>query len=239
MIDASGRNLSFLFPQEGLYLASTGPAISRDQGNTWNWLGEEACHFTGQDGFEYAFSEEENEVWFCVALPYLLADWTRYLQSLDRPHSTSFLCKGRNEREIPMLHLQGQDSAPLVVITARHHACESSPGFLMEGLVDAWESPAGLSLIPFVDLEGCECGDQGKNRNGRDHNRDYLPDAIYPETRAIMKWLQGETRRFLALDLHCPHIRGDCNDTLYVVGGPDPEQARRQEVFSTFMERHA
>ena len=37
-------------------------------------------------------------------------------------------------------------------------------------------------VIPFVDIDGVENGDQGKQAP-HDHNRDYINSPIYPETK--------------------------------------------------------
>ena len=61
-------------------------------------------------------------------------------------------------------------------------------------------------IVPIVDIDGVEDGDQGKNRKPRDHNRDYAGESIYPQVKAIRErlpeWSDGKLR--LALDLHCP-----------------------------------
>ncbi len=240
VLGAQGNRLRFQFPsEEGLCLCTRGPAVSLDKGANWHWLGSEATEIPEHEAFVYTFGPEEQEVWFCTALPYLRSHWDAFLKTLHRECTEDILCKGHKGRPVPLLHLPGESEAPDVVVTARHHCCESSPGFLLEGFVEYWNSSSSLTVIPFVDLDGCEEGDQGKNRNGRDHNRDYLPDAMYPETRAIMLKLGSTTRPFLALDLHCPYVRNDLNDTLYIVGGADPEQADRQRIFSDLLAQHA
>jgi hypothetical protein len=78
-------------------------------------------------------------------------------------------------------------------------------------------------IVPMVDGDGVEAGDQGKNRKPYDHNRDYAGESIYPEVKAIRErlphWSEGKLR--IALDMHCPAIRGGTNETVYLVGGPD------------------
>jgi hypothetical protein len=78
-------------------------------------------------------------------------------------------------------------------------------------------------VVPMVDLDGVEDGDQVKNRKPRDHNRDYAGESIYPQVKAIRErvpaWSGGKLR--LALDLHCPAVRGPYNEVIYFVGGPD------------------
>ena len=65
--------------------------------------------------------------------------------------------------------------------------------------------------VPFVDKDGVEEGDQGKDRTPHDHNRDYDDDrVIYPEVAAIKKlvpeWSAGSS--IIATDFHCPYING-------------------------------
>lgn len=83
-------------------------------------------------------------------------------------------------------------------------------------------------IVPFVDKDGVEDGDQGKNRRPHDHNRDYKL-RIYPEISAITEqvpqWLDDKPVFFL--DMHCPWLRGGSdgnapekgtNEYLYFVG---------------------
>jgi hypothetical protein len=90
---------------------------------------------------------------------------------------------------------------------------------------------AEILIVPFVDKDGVEDGDQGKNRQPRDHNRDYSGDSIHPEVKALRQfvpeWSQG--RLHFALDLHDPHIRGTSNETIYLVenDGPTTDNVRR------------
>jgi hypothetical protein len=83
-----------------------------------------------------------------------------------------------------------------------------------------------------------EDGDQGKNRRPRDHNRDYGPDSIYPEVRAVKdrvpRWSDGRLR--FALDIHCPWIRGHHNEHVYVVGSKYDRVWREQKRFSDVLE---
>ena len=93
--------------------------------------------------------------------------------------------------------------------------------------------------MPIVDLDGVEDGDQGKNRQPRDHSRDYAGESIYPQVKAIRErlpaWSDGKLR--IALDLHCPHIRGTHNEWIYFVGGPDEKIWKEVGRFSEILER--
>jgi hypothetical protein len=117
--------------------------------------------------------------------------------------------------------------------------------YVLEGLLDAWlsEPPDAMNdvevvVVPMVDYDGVEDGDQGKNRKPRDHNRDYDGDGIYPETCAIRKlvgsWPPGSLR--VAVDLHCPWIRGEHNDVIYLVGSSNRRIAAEQEKLSRILQ---
>ena len=74
-----------------------------------------------------------------------------------------------------------------VLLTSRHHACESTGSYVLEGVIKALcENPIEgyeFFVVPMTDFDGVCDGDQGKNRIPHDHNRDYDPDvpSIYSE----------------------------------------------------------
>jgi hypothetical protein len=83
-----------------------------------------------------------------------------------------------------------------------------------------------------------EDGDQGKFRRPHDHNRDYNDAPLYPEVTALMKLGESLKGRVVAaLDLHCPHIRGEWNDRVYFVGPSGEAFEARVRSFATVLER--
>ena len=78
-----------------------------------------------------------------------------------------------------------------MILTSRHHACESTGSYVLEGVLDGLLQHPMENLqvicVPFVDYDGVVDGDQGKYRLPRDHECDYGRDVppIYPETAAI------------------------------------------------------
>ena len=100
----------------------------------------------------------------------------------------------------------------------------------MEGLLDGvladsddgywFRRNVEVVAVPFMDKDGVEEGDQGKNRKPRDHNRDYIGKSIHPSVAALRtfvpNWSNGKLK--VALDLHSPHIRGPHNEVIYLVG---------------------
>jgi hypothetical protein len=116
-------------------------------------------------------------------------------------------------------------------------------GFLAAALDDTkdgrwFRDNVEVLAIPFVDKDGVEAGDPGKNRKPYDHNRDYKGESIYPSVAAIRSlvpfWSRG--RLSVAIDLHCPWIRGPHNEVLYMVGQPDPAMWQRQVAFGKVLE---
>jgi hypothetical protein len=92
--------------------------------------------------------------------------------------------------------------------------------------------------LPFMDKDGVEEGDQGKNRSPHDHNRDYAGKSIYPSVAALREfvpsWSHG--RLHIALDLHCPYISGPHNEVIYLVGSPNKNIWAQQQIFGRTLE---
>lgn len=188
-------------------LSSQGPAVSSKQG-PWHWnpLGQ-----SGPISFEYQFAEHENEVFFSNTIPYTESDWRQFLQREKLRDSE--LCVSRGGRRVEKLELQVGNPRHQFLITARHHSCETIANFVLEGMVrelrQNWSDFAML-MIPFVDKDGCEEGDQGKSRRPHDHNRDYREEgSVYPSVKALREyvphWLRPDAPLF-AFDAHCPGL---------------------------------
>jgi len=246
---AAGRRLRFRFTQSRA-IGTRGPGMSTDGGDSWRWLGAESA---SGNSFEYAFPDDAEEVRFSFGMPYLAERWERLAVSLsENPRlSTHTLCttpKDRNVEYARLGCLQGK-ADHRVAITCRHHCCEMMASYALEELI-YWVAESDdpkaewlrrnveFLIVPFVDKDGVEDGDQGKCRAPRDHGRDYEGESIYASTRAIRellpKWSDGRIR--VALDLHCPHISGAHNEVIYLVGSRDERIAREQRAFSKMME---
>jgi hypothetical protein len=161
------------------------------------------------------------------------------------------LTTSRTGRAVEMARVGRVASSPQhrVFVSARHHACESMASYVLEGLVEGVlaegdEGPwlrghVAFLIVPFVDKDGVEDGDQGKNRRPHDHNRDYGSESMYPETAAIRermpRWSEGKL--MAAIDLHCPYIRGDYNEFVYQVGKSEPPIWAEQRRFGAILER--
>lgn len=130
------------------------------------------------------------------------------------------LCDGYKGSQIPLVEFGEGDKS--LVLTARHHACESTGSYVLEGVLDELlQNPLEgykVFCVPFVDYEGVIRGDQGKRRAPHDHNGDYSYDepSIYPETTAIRKYVD-DNKCCLAFDFHSPWHKWDSNDHAFLV----------------------
>lgn len=245
---AAGRTLKFRFPDQQC-IGTRGPAISLDGGDTWRWQSEQ---FKPGVEFTYAFAEDAGEVRFAMTMPYLPANLDAWLKSHagDANLRVRTLCQSRKGRDVPLLRLGRLDGEPAarVMLTTRHHACETMASFVLEGIMDAVLGDAALEplrrkvqvvAVPMVDYDGVVDGDQGKNRKPHDHNRDYNAEPIYPEVAAIQKLVRDEFAAgpWISLDLHCPYIRGGKhNECFYQVGKKDADLWAAQQKFGRLVE---
>jgi hypothetical protein len=234
-----------------------GPAISSDGGRTWNWAGAEVVTASKIDGhaawsFRAVLPDGVSEVRYAFAPTYLQSHLDAWIgeHRKDAALKVEELCKSRKGRPVTLLHVgAGADgSKPVILLTSRHHACESMATYAMEGLLSAAlaDDDLGRGLreryeilaVPFMDTDGVEDGDQGKNRAPHDHNRDYNEKPLYPEVAAWMKLTEPlKPRVAFTLDMHCPHIRGAWNDRVYLVGSAPEAVAERQRAFLAVLER--
>ena len=249
---AEGRTLTFKFTN-GSPVGTRGACVSLDKGMTWRYMPD---GFT-QNQFRYAFTNNAPEVWFAMGMNYTQRDWDRFL---EKRSGSPFLEAGtltlsRKGRKVEKLRLGCIKSEPRqrVLLTARHHCCEMMASYVLEGIVEGvladdahgqWlRENVEFLVIPFVDKDGVEDGDQGKNRKPHDHARDYQGESIYPETSALRRQVPAWSQDKLAVvfDLHCPWIRGQHNEWVYQVGNPlmasKPEIWARQKAFGQRLEK--
>ncbi|MCW8130962.1 MAG: hypothetical protein KIS92_11470 [Planctomycetota bacterium] len=246
---AAGRTVRFQFPG-GDGTGPRGPCVSTDGGKTWAFYGRECVQ---EKSFTYAFPSHAHEVRFCVGIPYTERNLHEFLpKHRGRPlFSEETLCADRSGRAVELLKLgkPAEDAAACLLLTARHHCCETTPSFAAEGFIDAYFGEDALGgwlreklacwIVPFVDKDGVEAGDQGKNRAPHDHNRDYLGQpGLYPTVGAIREQVPawgGEKLR-VVMDLHCPWIRGKWHEDIYFVGCNDAEHWARTSEYCRRLE---
>ncbi len=245
---AQGRTLTFKFTK-GDVVGVLGPAVSLDRGETWTWAGKDSVQGAS---FRYAFPADAAEVRFCVSIPYLENDLRKFAaRHAGRPEfKMETLCETAKGRKVERVHvgrLDG-DAQMKILLTARHHACEMIASYVLEGILEEavadtddgrwYRKNVEILAVPFMDKDGVEDGDPGKNRKPRDHNRDYDGRSLYASTRTmrefVPKWSDGKLK--FGLDLHCPTLRGAHNETIYFVGSEDQENWKKILRLSEILE---
>lgn len=256
--EAAGKTLTFQFThpwkqmQPLNVIGVHGPAISFDAGKTWSWLGKEVVKGTS---FKYTFPAKMHEIRFSFGMPYTEANLNTFLKRYqNNPNlEKGIIARTKGGRSVERLHVGNIYGDPKyrILLTARHHACEMMANYLLEGIVESvlakdeegdwFRNNVEILIIPFVDKDGVEDGDQGKYRRARDHNRDYLGESIYASTREIRAYIPvwSNGKLIAAMDLHCPWIRGKEHEQIHLVGLEDTNVALEQSKFSGFLQKSA
>ena len=185
-----------------------GAFVSEDSGKNWTPLGAHSVRRCGDSAkFSYRVSEDAAEVRFASVIPYLHSDFKRFAQS--RGIAIRHFCKTERGRENVFVELGNENSAVTVILTCRHHACESAASFVLEGFLSSakYAKNIRVAAFPLVDLDGVEEGEQGKFRKPRDHNQDYYGTSRYAATatlKRILDKLNADGKKTVVLDLHSP-----------------------------------
>ena len=228
------KNRTVTFQLQKNRLGYWGPAVSYDLVN-WHWLDSAENNENG-DAFTYHFSENENKVYFAHHMLYHPERFLRFAK--EHNLAVEQLCKGYKGSSIPCVTFG--DGNQSVILTSRHHACESTGTYVLEGvLAELIENPipdTKVFCVPFVDYEGVIRGDQGKGRSPYDHNRGYSYDqeSIYPECEAIKEYAKSNGCHF-AFDFHSPWHKWGENDTVFIVQN-NTEQLDRFNTFGELLE---
>ena len=207
---AAGQTVTFHFQNNRL--GYFGPAVSHDLEN-WHWLNS-----VDGENFTYTFGEDENKVYFAHNMLYHPKRFFAFAEKQGL--AVEELCKGRKGSSVPCVTFGSGKKQ--VILTARHHACEATGNYVLEGVLEELlKDPVPdttVLCVPFVDYDGVVEGDQGKDRAPHDHNRDYGPaePAIHPEVAAIRAYADEHGCTF-GFDFHSPWHKGDNNDWVFIV----------------------
>ncbi|MBI4979273.1 MAG: hypothetical protein HZC28_17460 [Spirochaetes bacterium] len=222
---AAEKTLTFKFDEE--LIGHHGPAVSRD-GIRWDWAKNGVM--IDRKSFRYTFGPDDNSFYFAFCMPYTAADLQRFLgKHADDPRlSLKILTKTEAGYSAPLLLMGNRDKPEKhMVITARHHACESTASYMIEGIIDYFLSNPKLldkvlfHIVPFADYDGVEHGDQGKSRIPHDHNRDYIDAPLYKTVESIIRHC-GDFPVFAGFDLHAPYKWGGRNDFPFIAKSASP-----------------
>ncbi len=249
----AGRTLVFRFLSDHP-VGTRGPAVSTDGRRTWRWTNEAF----DQDSFRTTIPADET--YLCFAPLYTQENWDRFIadetvlaKNASNGFEPGFFAESRKGRPVEILHAgaPANKAARHVVFTARHHCCEMIADWTMEGIVStvldgdsadaAWlRENVSFSFVPFVDKDGVEDGDQGKNRAPHDPNRDYAA-GHYASVRSFKRLLpeMAAGRKILFIDLHSPWSRTNEHEWYYSLGPDNPARPEIDARWRRFREELA
>ena len=239
---AAGRTMNFKFQQSnkvGYY----GAAASTDLEN-WKWV-KSSMGSTSDTSFTYTFGEDENTVYFAHHMLYHPDRFNDLADELGLTINT--LCKSEKGRDVPYVQFGTGDK--YIVLTARHHACESSGNYVVEGVLkelvknDVLLKEYTVFCVPFVDYDGVVDGDQGKDRKPHDHNRDYdLSDGTLSTYNSIaaIKNVATTHNTVFAFDFHGPYHEGGSNDyQFFYKKAPDETRTENSNSFLSLFKSYS
>lgn len=208
---AAGRTLTFRFPAD-VRVGRFGAAVSHDLAD-WHWSESGSGNM-----FTYTFAEDENKVYFAHNMLYSPERFDAFCRA-NRLIPEIF-CKTEKGRELPAVRIGS--GTKWLLMTARHHACESTGSYVLEGTMEMLTrmlpEEYSVMVVPFVDYDGVIDGDQGKSRIPHDHNGDYTDAPIYEAVRSLISFAKGHTLRAV-FDLHSPWHMGAENDRVFISHG--------------------
>lgn len=237
--NAQGKKLNFFIQQpqiQGMGVVPPvgyfGPAVSHDL-VTWDWLYQQnpVLDKNELNCFSYQFSDNENCVYFSH---HFLYDLHHFDFDSESGVIRQELCKDVDKTPCSMITFGDGDK--VILLTARHHSCESSASYMLHGVVQYLiKNPIKdykVICVPFVDVRGVVNGDQGKGRLPHDHNRDYTDQPIYPTVKALKSLIEQNPIRY-AVDFHDPMSAGDDRMRLVNHGRWIQQEQRLSELYSS------
>ena len=172
----------------------------------------------------YKLKPEASSIFVAWGPPYTPSMSAKFVnkQGNARRGATAMeLCRSRDNRAVPMLHVMEGDLPKQqrfgVWIQARQHAWEAGSSWVAQGfgewlLSDAADAAwlrrnAEIFLVPIMDVDNAATGNGGKDAHPHDHNRDWSTKPNWNEVSAAQRLIGGlaaDGRLDLFLDLHNP-----------------------------------
>ncbi|NEA56633.1 hypothetical protein G3I60_21455 [Streptomyces sp. SID13666] len=226
-----------------LLIGQFGPVVSRAGTRDWLWA---------SPGPDTAFDVPlpgRTTVGLSATMAYGLQELEAFRAKLGESVVWQSLTGSEGGSDVPVIIVPHPKAENLVLLTARHHACEAMASYVLEGAVqefielrrarDPSVSRCELMAAPIMDMDGVTRGDQGKARKPWDHNRDYGVSSTYRSVSALRNRLAADGRNTYALDLHTPGLRGPMEEVSYVVSSGDPgDYETAQGFLGTFNSLH-
>lgn len=226
---AEGQTVKFVFDDE--IVGYFGAAVSHDN---LHYAWQHSDFGRQGNSFVYTFKKDEKKVYFAHDLAYRTKRFENFCAQNGLKMQT--FCKSQKGRDLP--YITFGTGKKTVILTSRHHACESTGTYVLEGVLDELIARPlkGFKIVcvPFVDLDGVVDGDQGKARLPHDHNRDYVDAPIYETTKKLQEIIRKE-KVVCGFDFHSPWHWGGENDKVFIVR--NEPSGKEIEKFSSIFEK--
>jgi len=215
-----------------------GVFFSTDGGATWSQTGENSVRTDG-GAAEFNLPKAGVFVRMSSVIPYQAGDFKKFARETGLKILP--FCTTESGAQNFRVSCGEANSKNRLIITCRHHACETAASFVLEGVLAAAKNSkkVGVDAFPFIDLDSVERGEQGKWRAPRDFNQDYFGEPRYNAVAELKKFAAAASsgRRTIVLDLHSPSIapamdsenRANC---IYFVFGRNSQKVLRAKKFS-------
>ncbi len=198
-------------------------------------------------------------VWLAQGFPFTVTQMYAYLDTMgSSPHlQRETLGYSIHGRPIDMVTITEDDwpdeRKKTVWLISRQHPMESSPTFLLKGLLDwvledpefspFWQKDVVLKVVPIVNVDGVAEGYSRHNVSGINLNRDWQEDiqAEQPEVRAVHQAIYDHLTSGHSIDFFMDlHAAPDNYDFGYRMSSvyTDSNYFQNQETFLYLLETH-
>jgi hypothetical protein len=186
------------------------PKVSRD-GQSWLPLEDDRVSVNAErEWMEIRIELDQSQLWIAgqeLLTRHYYDDW---LSELEHHEEITTRLLGRSVLNRPIYLAETTDRPELLLILGRQHPPEVSGAVAMRAFIGTvlgdsdlarqFRERFKLAIIPLLNPDGVALGHWRHNVNGVDVNRDWGP-FTQPETRAVMKWLEGVEAEGLQLRL--------------------------------------
>lgn len=172
----------------------------------------------------YSLKPDATSIFVAWGPPYTPGTAANFMRAIGEasPHAEATeLCRSREGRLVPMLHVREGDRTAErrfgVWVQARQHAWESGSSWVAQGFAEwivsddpdaAWlRQHAEIFIVPVMDVDNTATGNGGKNSLPHDHNRDWSSNPHWNEVQAAQRMVSeliDKGRMDVFLDLHNP-----------------------------------
>lgn len=233
------RNAEALLGIQGYY-AATHPIVGRP--GQWRRCPSSVEVFPDHSLARLHVEVDQDPMWVAFCYPYALRELDQFRERLFSEESPSLReeCIGESPMGHPVYVWQIGKGPRGIWLTARTHASESPPSFVLEGLVAEALGPQSRDLLgdatfhvcPMVDVDNVQSGAYGKFGPPCDPWMDWSDRPIHHSVAALQDYFGGAPEApALCLDLHSPLAGHPTFGVIFDEGEAPPEQVSAARDF--------